>query len=642
MLKSILQISNVTTLVAGLATPLQQPFIEHLPSGHQYRYPIPQDEPIEIKSIPLPPVVGSEDPSSCSYAINSHGTGCIGQATGLQAGNFLPDGKHILATVRFAGAPPAPDPRSVFDGQHLIILKADGTLFPNGDSWECLTCGVPDEQIFGLGKLDHQYPQAFADGKRVLTGSSVLDCGQALLTSEECGPEQVFIYPVRLEDKKDGSGPGASLRELRLHPDSVHLGFNVFSFTGERLGQTAYIGRLQFNASPSSGSPSGPRYDLIHVNQLYDPNAPQPVSTNGDQLVINRDAVAIGELHGFSGTGQEVLYLGYPHESCNIDVFAAHLTTGKVRRLTSHPGYVDPVQMSADDQSIVIMDTRSNDRTTFMAGLRGVPPVIDQATTMACSSVRNNGERRFFQPYLLDRYGDHDGYYGQEINSASLGTPDSGDVDDPEWNGRADSWFSPDGTRVVYWQARTVAPACGGENPLPCYESREPGGRTERVTIAHLTNRKPIEPRPVLPMPDVIPWAVPYFPGRPDPVHQYPREGNYTLKGSVSGYASVSLRENASKTRLHADSVRYHAYSEDGRSFLHGTQSFTENIDRMTLDNLVWRSDLTWTGEYEGSQTTSPGVFRLSIDVMKNEFQANGTLKTVVGEVEYLQPENGQ
>lgn len=641
MLLSLLQASSIVTLIAGLATPLQQPFTEHSPSPDRH-YRIPQHEPIEITSIPLPPVVDSKEPGACSFAVNSHGTGCIGKATGLQAGNFLPDGNHVLATVKFVGAPPAPDPRSVFDGQHLIILKADETLFPNGDTWKCLTCGVPDDQKFGQGELDHQYPQAFSDGKRVLTGSSILGCGQSLLTSEACGPEHIFIYPIRLEIREDGSGSGASLRELRLHPDGLHLGFNVFSFVGGRLGQTAYIGRLQFNPSPSTGTPGGPRYDLIHVNQLYDPSAPQPVDIDGDHLVINRDASAVGELRGFSGTGREVLYLGYPHESCNMDVFAAHLVTGEVRRLTSHPGYVDPVQMSADDQSIVIMDTRSNDRTTFMAGLRGVPPIIDQITTMACSSVRNNGDRRFFQPYLLDGQGDHDGYYGQEINSASSGTSGSGDVDDPEWNGRADPWFSPDGTRIVYWQAKTVAPACGGENPLPCYKSKEPGGRTERVMIAHLTSRKPIEPRPVLPIPDVIPWAVPYVAGHSDPARQYPREGNYTLKGTVSGYASVSLQENASKTHLRTVSVRYHAYSEDGRNFLHGTQSVTEDIERMTLDKLEWHSNLTWTGEYEGSQITSPDGFRLSIDVMKNDFQADGTLKTVVGGAEYLQPGNGQ
>lgn len=165
MLLSLLHISNIVTLVAGSATPLQQP-LEHLPSGHlKNRYPTPQNEPIEITSIPLPPVLSSQEPGACSYDINSHGTGCISQVTGLQAGNFLPDGNHILVTVKFVGAPASPDPRSVFDGQHLIILKADGTLFTNGDSWKCLTCGIPDEHEFGSGELDRQYPQAFSDGK---------------------------------------------------------------------------------------------------------------------------------------------------------------------------------------------------------------------------------------------------------------------------------------------------------------------------------------------------------------------------------------------------------------------------------------------------------------------------------------------
>jgi hypothetical protein len=638
MLSSLTRLSVLFTLVAGFATPLQQPSFDYATLGH----PIPRPEPIEITSIPLPPVVGPEEPGACSYVINSHGTGCIGQSTGLQAGTFLPDGNHILVTLRFAGAPAASDPRNVYDGQHLVILKADATVYSNGDTWKCLTCGVPDDHAIGLTETEYQYPQAFSDGKRILAGSFILDCGQALLASEECGPDQVFIYPIRMENKADGSGPGASIRELRLHPDGLHIGFNVFSFTGDRLGQTAYIGRLRFNASPSTGLPSGPRYDLVNINQLYDPNAPQPVSTDGDKLIINRNAITVGELRGFSGTGQEVLYLGYPHESCNIDVFAAHLTTGKVRRLTSHPGYVDPVQMSADDQSIVIMDTRGNDRTTFMAGLRGVPPIVDQITTMACSSVRNNGDRRFFQPYLLDRHGDHDGYYGQELNSASSGIPGSGAVDDPEWNGRADPWFSPDGTRIVYWQAKTVSPACGDENPLPCYNSTEPGGRTERVMIAQLTGRSPMEPRQVLPMPDRIPWATPYVAGDPAPSRQYPREGNYTLKGRVSGYASVSLLENTSKTHLRTVGVSYHDFSDDGRSFLHGSQSVTEDVEQLTLDKLEWHSNLTWTGDYEGSQFTSPHGFRLSIDVMENEIQANGTLTTVVGGIEYKQPRNGQ
>jgi hypothetical protein len=72
------------------------------------------------------------------------------------------------------------------------------------------------------------------------------------------------------------------------------------------------------------------------------------------------------------------------------------------------------------------------------------------------------------------------------------------------------------------------------------------------------------------------------------------------------------------------------------------TQSVTEDIEQMTMDKLEWRSDLTWTGDYEGSQITSPDGFVLSIDAMKNVFQANGTLETVVDGVEHSQPGNGQ
>lgn len=599
-------------------------------------------EAIEITSVALPPVVSSSEPGACSDLVNSHGTGCIGQRTGLQAGNFLPDGNHIVATIRFTGAPASPDPRSIYQGNQVIVLKVDDTLFPNGDSWKCITCGLSNDHDVVPDSPDFSYPQAFSDGRRILAGRFIVDCGEASLISEECDQSQTQIYPLRLENMPDSSGPGADLRELRLHPDNVHLGFNVFSFADGRLGQNAYIARLQFNASPTTGSNRSPRYDLEHVNQLYNPDASQTIVVEGDELTIHRNAISIGELRGFSGTGREVLYLGYPHESCNIDVFAADLQAGRVRRLTSHPGYVDPVQMSPDDGSMVIMDTRSNDRTTFMAGMRGIPPLADLVTTMACASVRNNGQRRFFQPYLLDRYGDREGYYGQEINCASAGEPGSGLPDDPEWNGRADPWFSPDGTKIVYWQAQTVSPACGGDNPLPCYDSTEPGGRRERIMIAHLAGREPLQPQAVEPMPDIIPWAVPYLPGGIPSRRKHPPSGVYTLKGQHSGHARVSLTENDSQTAIRTVAVSYHDFSDDGESFLHGTQRVTEDLEHLTIDHLEWHSNLTYRGRYEASQVTSEDGFRMSIDVMKNDFRANGTLKTILDGVEYLQPRDGQ
>ncbi|USW55579.1 hypothetical protein Slin15195_G088980 [Septoria linicola] len=243
---------------------------------------------------------------------------------------------------------------------------------------------------------------------------------------------------------------------------------------------------------------------------------------------------------------------------------AADLQTGQVRRLTNHPGYVDPVQFSPDDGSFVIMDTRGSDRTEFMAGMRGIPPIVDVVTTTVCASVRNNGPRRFFQPWLLARYGDRGDYYGQEINNASHSTLGSGAFYDPNWNGMADPWFSPDGTKVVYWQAQIVSPACGGENTPPCFNSTEPGGVTERIMIAHLTSRKPLAPRQVDELPDAIPWATPYAPGKSTSITPVLPAGNYTLKGRYSGHADVQIISSPNISNAQTVQMNFINFSDDG------------------------------------------------------------------------------
>ncbi|GAB7365696.1 hypothetical protein MBLNU230_g7035t1 [Neophaeotheca triangularis] len=612
-------------------------------------------EQIDIEQLPLPPVVQSLEPGSCNRFVNFHDTGCIGQTTGLQGGNFLPDGRHVMATVKFAGAPAAPDPRSIYQGQQLIVIKTDGTFFPNGDSWKCLTCGVPENQAIGLDPHDTKkwgYPQAFKDGTRALAGHYIVECERDFpLVSDDCGPQQIHIYPIRMENTEEGTGRGAALRELRIHPDDTHIGVNVFSTSGGKLGQTAYIGRLHFNSSPTTGLPLASRYDIVSVNQLLDPNSPQPVSVQGDELFINNSAISIGELRGFSGTGAEVVYIGYPHESCNIDVFAANLRTGAVRRLTTHPGYVDPVQFSPDDASIITMDTRGNSRVNFMSGMRSIPPVLDLLTATACASVRNNGQRRFFQPWLLGAQGDYSPHPARELNAASTGRPGTGAINDPEWNGRADPWFSPDGTQILYWQAQTRAPACGSPNPLPCYPSHETGNRKERLMLATLGDRAPISTNKTLttPAPDTIPWALPYNPGTTPQNRPQPPPGTYNLPAPSSGTATVHLTSpypspNQALTSIH---ITYHNFSSDNnQTFLTGTQNATLlPTNSPTLTRLHWTSDLHSTdrdGRVHASQLTSLGGFELSIDAMTNIFHATGTLKTVVGGREWEQPAEGQ
>lgn len=85
----------------------------------------------------------------------------------------------------------------------------------------------------------------------------------------------------------------------------------------------------------------------------------------------------------------------------------------------------------------------------FIAGMRGIPPVVDLIATAVTSSIRNNGERRFFQPWLLEYYGDHGFYIGQQTNATGDGSHRS--INDPQWNGMADPKWSLDGTMISYF-----------------------------------------------------------------------------------------------------------------------------------------------------------------------------------------------
>ncbi|WP_230203161.1 hypothetical protein [Parafrankia discariae] len=440
---------------------------------------------------------------------------------------------------------------------------------------------------------------------------------------------------------------GGSLRELRIHPDGVHLGFNSFTIANGRFGQFAYLGRLEFTPAPTTGTPLAPRYDVVNVTRLFDPTDIQPVSVdpkNPGVLVYDRDALSVGELRGFSADGKEVTYIGYPEESSNIDVFAADLTTGTVRRLTANPEYTDPVDLSPDGNWTVAMDTCGSDRQMFLAAMRDVPPITDVIATSVTSSTRNNGPRRFFQPILIDRYGDRGDYQGQRINASGDGSP--GSVNDPNWNGMADPKWSLEGTSIVYWQALAVSPACGGENPLPCETPTAQGGRTYRMMIAELTSRKPTPAPKVTPISDDVPWGLKYEPGSEIPTPLHVPAGAYTFAGARGGSAKVVVTETADKIAIETVEITYTAYTDNGVSTLNGTEKVTATVPALTTSKVDWYSDLTQTVHAKDGTTTtntkktSSDGFHLSIDVLTNIFDATGTLTTIIDGKAYRQPAN--
>ena len=592
--------------------------------------------------MPLPPAAPSNSPGACTTALNPHGTGCIDTAPlSFQSGSFLPDGHHALALVHFIGAPAAPDPASIYTGEQVIILKADGTTFSNGDPWRCLTCGVPASNEVGIGS-DRSYPQTFADGKRILFGTNIGDCSPYLLTDDRCTPDVIHIYPIRWNVQADGSGPTGNLRELRLHPDQVHLGFNGMTISKDGFGQFGYFGRLEFNPSPTTGEPRAPRYELTHVTRLIPkgeiPMVLEPDPQHTKQLRLNFDAITVGEFRGFTKDGREAFYIGYPFESCNIDMFAVDLVTGKVRRVTDNPEYVDPIDASPDNKWIVVEDTRGSDRQMFVAAMRGVPPIIDIVTTGYVSSVRNNGARRFFQAYLLDHDGDRGAYQGQLL-TAGDGT--RGSVSDPNWNAMADPRWSYDGTRVAFWQAQVAPPACGGANPLACPSPTEPGGRRFRMLVAQFTSRKPLTIKPLSPVADEIPWATPYDPGSPIPKSPVIPEGTYILPGKISGTALVTIKHTDDHRGIRTVSVAYKDYSDSRGNVINGTEDVTQLPSKPTTFVLDWHSNLVQSGHVHGTKVTSPEGFKTSVDVFTNIFDATGTLTTTIDGKTYKQPGNG-
>ncbi|KFY90013.1 hypothetical protein V500_05335 [Pseudogymnoascus sp. VKM F-4518 (FW-2643)] len=592
----------------------------------------PHPEFFEITQLSLPPAINTTNVGACTASINPRRTGCIyyREDYDFQSGDFTPDGKHVVVSVNFTGAPTAPDPASIYSGAQVILITADGTNFPNGDAWKCMSCAVPAENKQSLDPVI-DYPHVFRGGTKILWGHNILDCGGQALASVSCTPARTHIYPIFWPVSTSASATGGSPREMRLHPDDTHILWSSLS----NSGQSTFTGKLKFNASPTSGSLRVPRYDLINVNILAHANSTPAIYADGNQLKINPQPLSLGELRGWSGNGEEILYLGSNVEANNVDLYAIHVVTGAIRRITSHPEYADPIVSSPDNQNYLIMDTRGSNRQMWMTGMRGIPPIIDLVVTLLAVSTRNNGPRRFFQPILLDRLGDRSyiDYYGQRINTA--GDLSNGAINDPNWNGRADAGFSLDSTKIVYWQALVTSPSCGGVNPLQCPVSTSQGGSNYRIMLAKRTGRKPTKPAEVFKIPDTIPWATPFPPGAAVPVENKLAPGDYTLYGKAHGFANVTLTSASV-------AVRYSNFSDDYLHIIDGYENATSSVKPPNYYSVHvdWFSDIFQSGAVFGTKKTSPNGFHAEIDALVNIFSANGSLTTTIDGVEYLQPLN--
>ncbi|MEV4581607.1 hypothetical protein AB0K16_51080 [Nonomuraea jabiensis] len=581
---------------------------------------------VHISQLPVPPTVPED-------GVCTHPTGCVSADWGgLGTPGPARDAKYVFVGITYAGAP-STGPASIYTGRQVMVVRTDGTTFSNGEAWKCITCGVSYGSDIESRTFTYPPANELPDRRRVLVGNGILSCGTGdsryAVTDDRCTAANTRITPIYWNGKPlnkplDSNGISNG-REWRLSPDGEHLLWNYFNPTALTL--SGYVGRITYDKANS-------RYELTHISVLTNP-APeyQPlVVENGNRLRFNH-AGMVGEPRGWTADGGATLGI----QSLNadsMDAWATDLATGASRPVTRNAHYTDPMSASPNGKWLLAEEVRGSGRLDFISGMPGVPPLTAHGGTAAfVSGIRNEQNRRYFSPWLVDpKTGD-----GFQINAGS----------DPNWNVSADPTWLADSTAVVYKENL----ACGANPTLhKCADSTEPGGRNSRLMLARFPDFKPTAPVTPAKVSDKT-WGVPYDPAKPPAAAKPIPAGTYTVRGKVQGSATVQITNNSAGTMPLSVSVSYRNYSDDGTNIINGTEKVerganttlgcTPGTDSEFLC-LTWTEDLKLSGKHTGTKRTGPGGFTLGPAVShRNDFQAVGTLTTTIDGTTYTQPANG-
>jgi hypothetical protein len=519
---------------------------------------------------------------SASLAVNGSAGLCTGVLPGsLEEGTLLqcfePPAQEPVVS-REIPTPPgviATAPLWDEDGEHLLFSFTApgvtgtqvGRMREDGTDFRCLTCGSAIS-----GNL--RPAQILSDGRRVLVAGpnnpnarwSVLECTPSLL---DC--QSSVLVPIQLPPNPDPTTPVLQYRVPHVTRDDAWFIWTEVRLRGP-FGNLSAMGRLVRDAAS---------YVVTDARVIAPALGSLAIGTDSDlwrgttQPFEAKDAALRG--------GRDWVIAGTPGAG-HYDDSVLDLATGEMRRLTHHPDHDEGLGFTRDEEWVVILSGRTDNRVEFL-GLLPRPPYIDWIAfsthfvgiagqpSDGLSPGGNPAERDcYLDPWLLDRWFERGDYLGQRLLRPADGWQSTA--------GGAD--FAPDGTKLVLTEQRWRRLLAPGE--------REP----TRMHVATLPNRAPIPPEKriaTVPTPEPT-WAIRYEDWIvPNTV------GVTVIPGKVSGTATI---DNAMATSVQGRiEVVYDDYSDDGRGVLDGYERL--DVPIAILVGADYEVDLTLTGARSGS-----------------------------------------
>jgi hypothetical protein len=450
------------------------------------------------------------------------------------------------------------------DGHHLLF-SSGGQLHRIGDDGKglaCLTCGLRNDPKLEPAAQE-AFKDVFPDGKRVLWGdftrAFVLECTPSVV---RCTDRKLLPIDVAAAAPAGGAFTLDS-GVWHLAPDGRHLGW-----TATRLDtRPMLIGTLVRHADA---------YVATDVKVL---NPPGITSLTDPDPRHWTNAGSLYELKGFADGGRSVTYVNSQFEG-NPDVYSVDLATGRRTRLTANPDWDEDNGISPDGGLMVLHSDRGMHRVDA-AGLLPRRSFVDYPIS-ANAAIYYVGTTTGFQcdlqPWLLPASGDDDGrLIGQPLDPYA-----GGDVHAQNNVPGRGAW-SPDGTRVALTEM-----------------SYTTGLGVDRLLIAHV-NRPPSKPERVVSS-QVGAWAS-------SPAdYRGAADANTTvvLHGLKAGTATVTYLGTLANGTF---SVLYDHYSDDGKSFLDGTETIaTPGFSTIPATSTA---DLRVTGAHTGSMKANFTIGRL-------------------------------